>query len=59
MGPVPTHAGRSPSYLGRQLYDMQHGNRAGAWTPLMAPVVAKLDQDDILNVSAYLASLQP
>jgi cytochrome c553 len=59
MGPVPTLAGRSPSYIGRQLYDMQHGNRAGAWTPLMAPVVAKLDQDDILNVSAYLASLQP
>ena len=43
----------------RQLYDMQHGNRHGAWTPLMAPVVAKLDQDDILNVSAYVASLQP
>ena len=38
---------------------MQHGNRAGAWTPLMAPVVAKLDQDDILNVGRLLASLQP
>jgi len=59
LGPVPLLAGRSPSYLGRQLYDMQHGNRTGMWTPLMAPVVSKLSDDDILNVSAYLASLTP
>jgi cytochrome c553 len=59
LGPVPTLAGRSPSYLGRQLYDMQHGNRTGTWTPLMAPVVSKLSEDDILNAAAYLASLQP
>ena len=32
LGPVPTLAGRSPSYLVRQLYDMQRGNRNGAWT---------------------------
>src|SRR5262249_36177039 len=36
LGPVPTLAGRSPSYLARQLYDMKVGNRNGAWTPLMA-----------------------
>jgi cytochrome c553 len=59
LGPVPTIAGRSPSYLARQLYDMQHGNRVGAWSPLMAPIVAKLSPDDLLNVSAYLSSLQP
>ncbi len=59
LGPVPTLAGRSPSYIVRQLYDMQHGNRAGAWSPLMAPVVSKLDSDDMLNAAAYLASLQP
>jgi len=59
LGPVPTLAGRSPSYVARQLYDMQHGNRVGAWSPLMAPVVSKLNADDILNASAYLASLQP
>jgi cytochrome c553 len=59
LGPVPRIAGRSPSYLARQLYDMQHGNRAGAWSPLMAPVVSKLDNDDLLNASAYLASLDP
>jgi cytochrome c553 len=59
LGPLPTLAGRSPSYLARQLYDMQHGNRNGAWTVLMAPVVAGLSSDDVLNASAYLASLQP
>ena len=59
LGPVPRIAGRSPSYLGRQLYDMQHGNRTGTWTPLMAPIVSKLNEDDILNAAAYLASLEP
>jgi cytochrome c553 len=59
LGPVPTLAGRSPSYIGRQLYDMQHGNRTGTWTPLMAPVVSKLSEEDILNAAAYLSSLTP
>ena len=59
LGPVPALAGRSPSYLVRQLYDIQHGNRTGAWSPLMAPVVSKLGPDDVLNAAAYLASLQP
>lgn len=59
LGPVPSIAGRSPSYLARQLYDIQHGNRTGKWTPLMAPVVSKLDSDDILNAVAYIASLEP
>jgi cytochrome c553 len=59
LGPVPSLAGRSPSYLARQLYDMQQGNRTGTWTPLMAPVVSKLNTDDILNATAYIASLEP
>jgi cytochrome c553 len=59
LGPVPPLAGRSPSYIARQLYDMQHGNRNGAWTPLMAPVLAHLGAADLLTASAYLASLQP
>jgi len=59
LGPVPRIAGRSPSYLVRQLYDMQHGNRTGAWTPLMAPVVSKLSTDDMLVAAAYIASLEP
>jgi len=59
LGHVPRLAGRSPSYLARQLYDMQHGNRSGTWTPLMAAVVANLGPDDLLTASAYLASLEP
>ena len=59
LGPVPTLAGRSPSYLARQLYDMKHGNRTGAWSPLMAPVVSNLNNDDFLMIAAYLAALTP
>jgi cytochrome c553 len=56
LGPVPGIAGRSPSYLGRQLYDMQSGNRHGEWTALMKPVVEKLTSDDMIDIAAYLAS---
>jgi len=57
MDPVPGLAGRSPSYLVRQLYDMQHGFRTGEWTSQMKPVVAKLNGDDMLAIAAYLSSL--
>jgi cytochrome c553 len=53
---VPEIAGRSPSYIVRQLYDMQHGFRSGVGTSLMKPVVAKLSADDMLAIAAYLAS---
>ncbi len=56
LGPVPAIAGRSPSYLVRQMYDMQQGTRKGAWSPLMKPVVANLTQDDMLAIAAYVAS---
>ena len=56
---VPSLRGRSPSYIARQLTDMKVGKRRGAWTPLMMPVVSGLSADDILNLSAYLASLAP
>ena len=59
LGPVPGIAGRSPSYVARQLYDMQQGTRKGAWTQLMKPVVAKLSEDDILDIAAYTASRMP
>ena len=59
LGPVPGIAGRSPSYLARQLYDMQTGARKGLWTDLMKPVVAKLTAEDMLNISAYTASRMP
>jgi cytochrome c553 len=59
LGPVPGLAGRSPSYLARQLYDMQAGTRKGTWTGLMKPVVANLTEGDIVNIVAYTASRQP
>jgi cytochrome c553 len=56
MGPVPGIAGRSPSYLVRQMYDMQAGARHGEWADLMKPVVAKLTDEDFVNIAAYVSS---
>jgi cytochrome c553 len=56
MGPVPGIAGRSPSYLVRQMHDMQTGARKGSWTELMKPVVDKLTAEDYVNIAAYVAS---
>jgi cytochrome c553 len=56
LGPVPGIAGRSPSYMARQVSDMRAGVRNGLWTQLMKPVVAKLSNDDIIAITAYLAS---
>lgn len=56
---VPSIAGRSPSYVVRQLYDFKTGARAGAAAELMTPIVARLEPSDILALAAYLASLPP
>jgi cytochrome c553 len=58
-GNFPPLAGRSPSYLARQLYDIQRFTRNGPGTQLMRPVVQNLNEDDILAITAYLASLEP
>ena len=59
LGPIPGIAGRSPSYIVRQLYDFQHGARTGPWSPLMAPNVINLTIDDMVALAAYAASLPP
>ncbi|MEO8037716.1 MAG: cytochrome C-binding protein [Betaproteobacteria bacterium] len=59
LGPVPALAGRSPSYLVRQLYDMQHGARKGPWSELMKAVVAPLSEADMVAIAAYAASRAP
>jgi cytochrome c553 len=59
LGPIPGIAGRSPSYFVRQLYDFQHGARAGAGSALMKPTVEKLTASDMLSLAAYAASLRP
>ena len=58
-GNFPPLAGRSPSYLARQLYDIQKYTRNGPGTQLMRPVVQNLNEADILAITAYLASLEP
>ena len=59
LGPVPALAGRSPSYIVRQLYDMRHGVRNGQWAQLMKPVVERLSDEDLVAIAAYTASLAP
>jgi cytochrome c553 len=59
LGPLPSIAGRSPSYIVRQLYDFKHGARIGEWSPLMAQVVANLSEEDLVLIAAYLASRSP
>jgi len=59
LGPVPGIAGRSPSYLARQMFDMQTGARHGEWADLMKPVVARLTEEDLVDICAYVSSLMP
>jgi cytochrome c553 len=59
LGPVPGIAGRSPSYLVRQMYDMQSGARHGEWSDLMKAVVSRLGDADLVNIAAYVSSLMP
>ena len=56
---IPGIAGRSPSYLVRQIYDFQQHVRAGSAGALMAPVVEKLSHDDMISLAAYVSSLKP
>lgn len=53
VGNVPGIADRQVSYIIRQLVDMQAGTRQ---SPMMKPVVANLNEDDIIAIGAYLGS---
>ncbi len=59
LGQMPGLAGRSPSYLFRQLFDIKSGMRHGRRVELMKPVVANLSSNDMLAIAAYLASRSP
>ena len=59
LGPVPRLAGRSPSSLFRQMYDLQHGTRKGPWSALMKGPVSRLSDEDMISIAAYLASRNP
>jgi cytochrome c553 len=55
----PPLAGRSPTATARQLYDFKSGTRDGRYAPIMKPVVARLTDQDIVDLTAYIGSLQP
>ena len=59
VGAIPGLAGRSPTYLVRQLYDFKHGARKGAESPQMKPTVENLAIEDMIALAAYVASLAP
>ena len=54
----PALAGRSPSYLFRQLFDIKAGTRKGPAVVQMQPEVAHLNNADMIAIVAYLASLR-
>jgi cytochrome c553 len=57
IGLVPGLAGRSPTYLLRQLLAFKTGARAGAYGGPMKSVAAGLDLCDMIAAAAYAASL--
>ena len=59
LGAIPGIAGRSPTYIFRQLYDFKHGVRTGQGSELMKQSVEKLTMDDMIDLAAYAASLAP
>jgi len=54
---APPLAGRPPTYIVRQLYDMQYGYRVGPTVTPMKPEVAHLTPWDRIAIAAYIASV--
>jgi cytochrome c553 len=59
LGNVPRIAGLHPIYIARQLYLFKDSFRNGPDAQLMKKPVEKLTDDDIVSLSAYIASLPP
>jgi cytochrome c553 len=57
VGLIPRLAGRSPTYLLRQLMAFRTGARAGATGLQMTDVAAKLELGAMIDAAAYAASL--
>ena len=56
---VPPIAGRSPTYLLRQMLAFRNGARASDAAKPMVPVLEKLTLNEMIDVAAYLGSLYP
>lgn len=59
VGPIPPIAGRSPTYILRQLLAFQTGARSGADALPMRAVVKDLQIAGMIDAAAYAASLPP
>jgi cytochrome c553 len=56
---IPGLAGRTATYIVRQLFMTQSGERDGVGAQPMKAVVAQLETEDMLYIAAYLASMTP
>jgi cytochrome c553 len=59
VGEIPPIAGRSPSYLMRQLVAFRTGARDTPSAGPMKLVVARLDVDEMIALAAYVGSVPP
>lgn len=55
----PPLAGRYPAYLFRQLVGFSVGGRTGPAAAAMAPVARRLRPEEMIDLAAYAASLEP
>ena len=58
-GAGPPLAGRSPTYLYRQLSAFHSGSRAGPTSAPMKTVAARLSVAEMIDLAAYAASIRP
>jgi cytochrome c553 len=56
---IPPIAGRSPSYMVRQMWDIQQGTRNSEAAQLMKLVLTNLTKEDFVAIAAYVASQKP
>ena len=59
VGLIPPLAGRSPTYILRQLLAFKTGARTSAAGEPMQAVVARLQLNNLIDAAAYAGSLQP
>jgi cytochrome c553 len=59
LGLAPRLAGRSPTYIARQLFDFRGSARRGPAAAQMNAVTARLTDADVLDLAAYMGSLRP
>jgi len=56
---TPPIAGRSPSYIVREMWDIQQGTRNSEPAQLMRLAISKLNQGDMVAIAAYVSSRIP